>query len=91
MIARPFAADELPAQFDDLRQIKIIPFCLAIIHTLKARVEAASNMDGDCLRVARQKISCVAIELSVTQDNLLLSSLYVMPRSASTRSSSAGS
>jgi hypothetical protein len=77
MIARPFAADELPAQFNDFWQIKVIPLYLAIIWLLRAdaletRIETASNMDNDRLPVAGQKVPRVAVELSVTQDKSYL-------------------
>ena len=62
MTAHPFAADEFPAQFDDLRQIQVIPLYLAIIHARKACVETAPNMDNDRLRVAGHKVPRVAVE-----------------------------
>jgi hypothetical protein len=86
---RPFAADELPAQFNDLWQIQVIPLYLAIIWLLRAdaletRVEPAPNMDNDRLRVACHKVPRVAVELPVTQDksylNLLINSGLLDPR-----------
>ena len=68
-------ADERAAQRDDVGQIKVIPLDLAFVHTLKARIETAADVDDDCLRVARQKIPRPAVELSHTQDNSYLSLL----------------
>ena len=57
MIALAFAADELPAQINDLRQIQVIPFRPAVIDALEARIETAPDMDDDCVRAAVQKIA----------------------------------
>src|SRR5512139_1114092 len=56
MITLPSITDELPAQFDDFRQIQVIPLDLAIIHALEARIEAAPDVNHHPFRIARQKI-----------------------------------
>ena len=68
MIALHFAADKLPPQRDDIRQIQVVPLDLAIVHTLEARIEATPDMDNDCLRAASQEIPRVAVEFPVAED-----------------------
>ena len=69
MVARPFAADQLSAQLDDLRQIQVIPFHPAIVYPFKARVEAASDVDDNRIRVAAQESPGEAVELAAFQDH----------------------
>jgi hypothetical protein len=78
MIALAFAADELPAQLNDLRQIHVIPFHPAAFgHALEARIKAAPDMDDDCVRAAVQKIARKAIELPQAQNDR---DLIVLPK-----------
>ena len=56
MIACPLTADVLAAQFNHFWQIQVIPLNLAIVHALKARIEAAADVDNGRFRVAGQEI-----------------------------------
>jgi hypothetical protein len=69
MVARPFAADQLSSDLDDLRQIQVVPFHPAIIHTLEARIEAAPDVDDNRIRVATQEILGEAVEFAAFQDH----------------------
>jgi hypothetical protein len=42
MVALTFIADELPAKIDDLREVQVVPFHLAIIHALEACIKATA-------------------------------------------------
>src|SRR5512136_1166558 len=70
MIAPPFIANQLPAQLDDLRQIQVVPLDLAVAlrDALKARIEAAADMNHYRVRVARQEIPRVAVVLAGLHD-----------------------
>jgi len=69
MIPLPLAADKLLPQLDDVWQIQVVPLDPATFgHALKARIEAAPDVNHNRLWAARHEIPRVAVELPAAQD-----------------------
>ncbi len=68
MIVSLLIADELPAQFDDIRKIQVVPLHLAVVHTFEARIESASDVNHYSVRVMAEEIPGVAVEFAGEYD-----------------------
>src|SRR5574341_1758394 len=69
MIAFLFTTKEIPAQFDNIWKIQVVPFDLSVSDTREARIESAPDVNHNRIWMALQKIPRVAVEFPVAQDN----------------------
>ncbi len=69
MVARPLAAQQLPAQIDHRGQVQVVPLNQTVIHPFEAAVKPAAQVHHQGVWMAGQEIPGVAVELAEAQDD----------------------
>ena len=69
MVALSLTADQPAAQRGHVRQVKVVPINLAIVHTLKTGIKTAAHMDNDWSRISLHIVPRLAVKLPAAQDN----------------------